>query len=177
MERVVFIQLETFIENLGIYEKFQSGFETHHITEIVILRVLNDLLAVESYFFLPQQIFFGCTLGYIFKKHNIHFNLFYISGIKFFWQYSNISAYKKKKKNSNSNYKNINLNENKTEIVMFGQSDSLDDSDGILSPSSNMTNRSLSSCLLLCHNYCIILYYCCVTYFYICLFWYFKPDQ
>ena len=60
---------------------------------------------------------------------------------------------------------------------MFGQSDSLDDSDGILSPSSNMTNRSLSSCLLLCHNYCIILYYCCVTYFYICLFWYFKPDQ
>lgn len=43
-EKVVFIQIQSFLVANDIYEKFQYGFKPCHSTEIALLRVFNDLI-------------------------------------------------------------------------------------------------------------------------------------
>ncbi len=49
LEKVIAIQLQSFLEGNDIYEKFQSGFRLCRSTETALLRVFNDLiLTVDS---------------------------------------------------------------------------------------------------------------------------------
>lgn len=48
-EQVVYDWLQSYFNLNGILEKFQSGFKLHHILEIFLLRVCDDLfLCVHS---------------------------------------------------------------------------------------------------------------------------------
>lgn len=48
LEKVVFTQLNVFLEEQKIFEVFQSGFKTNHSTETALLKVFNDILLVTD---------------------------------------------------------------------------------------------------------------------------------
>lgn len=43
LEKVVFWQLSSFLAEINIMDKIQSGFKTVHTTEFALIRVLNDI--------------------------------------------------------------------------------------------------------------------------------------
>uniref|UniRef100_A0AAX7SWL5 Reverse transcriptase domain-containing protein n=1 Tax=Astatotilapia calliptera TaxID=8154 RepID=A0AAX7SWL5_ASTCA len=48
LEKVVLLQLQTFLDENNINDKFQSAFKQHHSTESALLRVFNDLLLMAD---------------------------------------------------------------------------------------------------------------------------------
>ncbi|XP_039879700.1 uncharacterized protein LOC120728698 [Simochromis diagramma] len=48
LEKVVLLQLQTYLDENNINDKYQSAFKQHHSTESALLRVFNDLLLMAD---------------------------------------------------------------------------------------------------------------------------------
>ena len=92
IERVVFIQLNQFLHEHNILEKYQSGFRTNHSTETALLKIVNDLRCNKDSQKLSVLVLLDISSAFDTVDHHILLNrlrsLVGLSGTALKWFYS-----------------------------------------------------------------------------------------
>ncbi|KAF7662869.1 hypothetical protein LDENG_00224490 [Lucifuga dentata] len=74
LEKIVSVQLVSFMNRNQIFEIFQSGFHAFHSTETALVRILNDLLLAGDADFYSVLILLDLTSTFNTIDHNVLIN-------------------------------------------------------------------------------------------------------
>lgn len=89
LEKLVYNQLNDYLNSSCIYEKFQSGFRPHHSTETAHVKVLNDLRMNMDDNNLSILVLFDLSAAFDTVDNNIHIdrlqNCVGLSGLVLHW--------------------------------------------------------------------------------------------